>query len=208
MDATALEHVPAIIEQAARSPLGLFALMVIALSALGFVFFRGASELARVGIFMMLFAGVAAFGVATLRSAPSAAAAAEAPAPDSTPEPKDGSTAAAAATSAATVDGKWIAEVTYDWGETYREAFAFRQRDGEVLGSASFLGARRSLFDGRLDADRLSFIVRTQNLDGEALTWDYVGRVADDRIEFVLRSESDESAHAPVEFVAVRAEDG
>jgi hypothetical protein len=201
MDATALEHVPAIIEQAARSPLGLFALMVIALSALGFVFFRGASERARVAIFVMLFAGVAAFGVAALRSAPSAAAEAAVAAAETSAE-------STVAPTTADIDGKWVAEVTYDWGETYREAFAFRQRDGEVLGSVSFLGATRSLFDGRLDADRLSFVIRTQNLDGEGLRWDYVGRVGEDSIDFVLRSESNESAHAPVEFVAVRAEDG
>ena len=46
MELTAIEHMPAIIEQAAKSPLGLFALMVIALSSLGFFFFRGRPQAA------------------------------------------------------------------------------------------------------------------------------------------------------------------
>ena len=70
MELTAIEHMPAIIEQAAKSPLGLFALMVIALSILGFFFFRGATERTRIAMFVLLFVGVASFGVAAMRAVP------------------------------------------------------------------------------------------------------------------------------------------
>ncbi len=61
-------HIPKIIETAAKSPLGLFALMVLSVSALGFMFFHDASEILKAGIFVMLFSGVCAFGYAVMRS--------------------------------------------------------------------------------------------------------------------------------------------
>lgn len=43
--------------------------MVLALSVLGFVFFRKSSEKTRTAIFVLMFVGVASFGYATFRSA-------------------------------------------------------------------------------------------------------------------------------------------
>lgn len=62
-----MEYAPAIIEKAAKSPLGLFALMIIALSILGFFFFRTSSERTRIGMFVLMFVGVVSFGIATIR---------------------------------------------------------------------------------------------------------------------------------------------
>jgi len=191
MEASAIQHIPAIIEQAAKSPLGLFALMVIALSVLGFVFFRTSSERTRVAMFVMLFVGVASFGVATFRSVPFA-----------TPEP-------AIEMPLADIDGEWQAEITYDWGDAYREVFAFTYGDGEVLGSASFLGTKRALFEGRLEGNLLRFVVKTQeNLGGDGgvrdVTHHYTGKAVGERIEFVMRTEGGFSAHAPIEFIATR----
>jgi hypothetical protein len=62
-------NIPQIIEQAAKSNLGIFALMVIALSILAFLFFRQASQTIRVFIFLLLFAGAACFGFAFLQTA-------------------------------------------------------------------------------------------------------------------------------------------
>ena len=61
---------PELIAEAAKSTLGLAALMVIVLAALGFFFFRGASEKARVGIFLALLAGTAGFIAAVLSQEP------------------------------------------------------------------------------------------------------------------------------------------
>jgi hypothetical protein len=55
---------PEIIKQAATSPLGILALMIIGLAVLAFFFFRGAPVKVRVVIYVMLFFGVVAFGVA------------------------------------------------------------------------------------------------------------------------------------------------
>ena len=56
-----LSAAPELIAEAAKSTLGLAALMVIVLAALGFFFFKSASEKARVGIFLALLAGTAGF---------------------------------------------------------------------------------------------------------------------------------------------------
>jgi len=59
-----MESLPEIITAAAQSHLGILALLSIALSILAFFFFAKASEKVKVGIFVMLFLGVVAFGVA------------------------------------------------------------------------------------------------------------------------------------------------
>lgn len=64
-----IQSAPEIIGQAAKSPLGIFALMILSLSVLGFVFFRRSSERTRTAIFVLMFIGVAAFGYATFRTA-------------------------------------------------------------------------------------------------------------------------------------------
>ncbi len=192
MDSLA-QQLPSIIEQAARSPLGLLALMVIALAILGLVFFRGASERTRVGIFVLLFMGVAAFGVAAVRSTASLA-----PGPSSS-------------TPSADFDGRWRARVEYSWGVSRTEDFVLEVEDGEVRGTASFLGVDRAIQEGGVEGDRIRFATRTLEVLGAGdapreVTRRYEGRVADGVIQLVLRSEGGYSEHPPVEFVARRVE--
>ena len=63
------KSLPEIIKQAATSPLGILALMIIGLAILAFFFFRGASERTRLVIFVMLFFGVVAFGAVVMYQA-------------------------------------------------------------------------------------------------------------------------------------------
>ncbi len=189
MEASAIQQIPAIIEQAAKSPLGLFALMVIALSVLGFVFFRDAAERTRIAMFVLLFVGVASFGVAAMRVAPGEAA--------------------APAVAVADIAGEWRAEVKYDWGDSHHEDFAFNYDGTEVLGTASYLGKKRALFDGQIKGDRISFITKSQqSISSDNSIRDvvhhYTGKVAGDHIQFTLRSEGGFTEHVPVEFTAVR----
>jgi len=69
MDAL-FENAPKIIEQAAKSPLGLFALMILVLAVLGYFFFKESSEITRLIIFIMMFSGVCIFGFAIFRAVP------------------------------------------------------------------------------------------------------------------------------------------
>lgn len=61
-------RLPEIITAAAQSYLGILALLSVALSLLAYFFFAKASEKVRVGIFVMLFLGVIAFGAAMFRA--------------------------------------------------------------------------------------------------------------------------------------------
>jgi hypothetical protein len=63
-----IERLPEIITAAAQSYLGILALLSVALSVLAYFFFAKASEKVKVGIFVMLFFGVIAFGVAMFRA--------------------------------------------------------------------------------------------------------------------------------------------
>jgi hypothetical protein len=193
LEESVIQHIPAIIEQAAKSPLGLFALMVIALSILGFVFFRDAAERTRIAMFVLLFVGVASFGVAAMRVSP------------------DGSSAQPAlpAAAPADIDGEWVAEVKYDWGDSYREDFALNYDGAEVMGTVSYLGRKRAVSDGQLAGNRISFITRSQQTIGSgdanrAVVHRYIGQVSGDQIEFTLRSEGGFSEHLPVRFTAER----
>jgi len=62
------KSLPDIIKAAAQSQLGILALLVVALSILAYVFFAKAAMKIRVGIFVLLFAGVVGFGVAMFRA--------------------------------------------------------------------------------------------------------------------------------------------
>ena len=55
------QNVPQIIKEAATSPLGLLALMIIALAILAFFFFKDAGVPVRIAIFITLFAAVVVF---------------------------------------------------------------------------------------------------------------------------------------------------
>jgi hypothetical protein len=75
-----IEQVPNIIAAASKTPLGIFALMIIALSLSGFYFFRHASERTRLIVFLPLLIGVALYGyvVSSTRSTSSQTAARDA----------------------------------------------------------------------------------------------------------------------------------
>src|SRR5262245_21074597 len=53
------KNLPQIIKESAASPLGILALMIIGLAILAFFFFKQAGEKTRIGVFVMLFLGVA-----------------------------------------------------------------------------------------------------------------------------------------------------
>jgi hypothetical protein len=63
-----MEQLPQIISVAAQSYLGTLALLSVALSVLAYFFFAKASEMVKVGIFVLLFIGVLGFGVAMFRA--------------------------------------------------------------------------------------------------------------------------------------------
>ena len=179
-----LQSAPNIIGQAAKSPLGIFALMIIALSVLGFFFFRQSSEHTRIAMFVLMFVGVASFGAATLRSTSNSV---------STPPGN-----------AVDVNGSWKAKVRYSWGDTYDESFTFRVVNGELSGTASYLKKPRGISEGALKGNAISFAVSLDEILGNenrTYTNQYKGVVSNNEIRFTMQ---DTRGNPPIEFTAAR----
>lgn len=64
------KYAPQILEAAAKSLLGIFALMILCVSVLGYFLFRKSSEKTRIAIFVLMFVGVSFFGFAILYAVP------------------------------------------------------------------------------------------------------------------------------------------
>jgi TIR domain len=98
--------------------------------------------------------------------------------------------------------GAWEANVTYGWGDSYKEQFRFKPEDSRLFGTASFLGAARAIEDGKIEGDAISFSVRFQNMVGSATTDrknNYRGKLTGNEIRFNMQ---DDKGTPPVEFVA------
>jgi len=127
------------------------------------------------------------------------------------------------------LSGDWKAEVTYDWrgsdgfAEKCTEVFRFQLDGNELYGTASFLGTKKILIDGKLNGTRLSFITKQRLvMDTTSETYEpdsggfglqmrevekeeirrYRGRIVEDKIHFVLEIYGGFSEHVPIEFVA------
>ncbi len=67
---------------------------------------------------------------------------------------------------AAAITGSWAADVKYDWGDKYTEAFWFQPEGGKLFGTASFLGTKRGIEEGKIEGEAISFFVRYQEISG------------------------------------------
>ena len=104
---------------------------------------------------------------------------------------------------AGAIAGSWSGEVKYDWGDKHNEVFLFQPEGAKLFGTASFLGVKRGIEDGKIDGESISFIVRFQELAGDTTRdhknyyWgklngkEILVRIQDDRgsppVDFVLR---------------------
>jgi len=105
--------------------------------------------------------------------------------------------------------GRWTSRVRYDWGAVHEETLVLRVSNGEVHGSVSYLGVARTVEQGKLAGDRLSFITRSQETLGNApsreVTHRYSGTVRPGQLDLLLESGGGYSAHTPVDLLARRA---
>ena len=110
----------------------------------------------------------------------------------------------------AAVVGRWVATVKYEWGDTHEEQFEFRAQNGELSGTADYLGRPVPAEQISLDGSRLSFVTRSQESMGGDAPWKevthrYSGDVMPDAIRFTLVSAGGYTLHRPLSFVARRA---
>jgi hypothetical protein len=104
------------------------------------------------------------------------------------------------------VNGRWVAEVEYDWpGARQRETFEFEGDGTELRGSAGFLGVARGVEQGSVADGRLRFITRGAELEGAEMVRRYDGRLVEGELRFSLQIEGGSSPHVPVNFAARRA---
>jgi hypothetical protein len=103
------------------------------------------------------------------------------------------------------VAGVWESEVTYNWGSTYKERFFFEPEGGKLFGTATFLGAKRGIQDGRVGGDHISFNVRYEETLGN-LTREirnhYTARVSGNEMSVRMQ---DSRGTPPVEFKLTRS---
>src|SRR5262245_8705877 len=106
---------------------------------------------------------------------------------------------------AAEIAGTWSADVTYGWGEKIGELFFFQPEGNKLFGSASFLGAKRGIEEGKIEDDRLSFFIRFQESSGGATTEHknyYWGVLEGKTIRMRLQ---DDRGNPPLDFVLAKS---
>jgi hypothetical protein len=112
------------------------------------------------------------------------------------------------------VAGKWHASVTYDWGATYDTILEFEVDGSTLSGMAGYLadkeGDGRTILDGKLAENRISFTTKSWSMSGRQRfeeSHHYKGTVEGDSIHLTLRTDDTAySYHRGVAFVARRAQ--
>lgn len=114
---------------------------------------------------------------------------------------------AVAPNAAVDLAGRWQADVKYSWGPTYPEVFDFKIDGNEVFGTASYLRGGRSIVDGKLEGNKLTFTTKSQTMLGDKSYEEkhhYRGRISGDAIEFILQTDSGYDDRPPEMFTAKR----
>jgi hypothetical protein len=104
------------------------------------------------------------------------------------------------------VAGSWSGVVVYPWNAKYVEEFFFQPEGARLFGTASFLGLKRGIEEGRSDGDNLAFYVRYDEVSGgerRERKNHYWGKVSGDRIFIRMQ---DDRGSVPVEWALTRAE--
>jgi len=75
-----------------------------------------------------------------------------------------------------------------------------------VYSSASFLGTKRGILDGKVMKNKLRFMTITTEVSGSQsaseLTHDYRGTILHDEIRFIMQTRGGSSAKIPIEIIA------
>jgi len=103
--------------------------------------------------------------------------------------------------------GSWTADVIYGSGERRREQFFFQPEGASLYGTASFLGDKRGIEDGRITGSAISFSVGFEevvNSATQARVNRYEGKLVGNEIHLKL---FDDTGSPPVEFTLVKSEE-
>ena len=103
---------------------------------------------------------------------------------------------------AANVDGKWVAQVPGQGGQTREVTFTFKAEGGKLTGSVSGRQGEVPISDGTVKGDDISF-TQTFEAQGNSTKLLYTGKISGDEMKMTRKREgSDQPA---TEFTAKRA---
>lgn len=111
------------------------------------------------------------------------------------------------------INGTWKAKVIYDWQNAmYTETFVFKGEGNEVWGTASRFEINRGIDEGKIEKDKITFIIKTRERMGDGdpirdVVHKYRGKVVNDEIRFVMETQGGYSGHVPIEFTAKKVSD-
>lgn len=101
---------------------------------------------------------------------------------------------------AAKLAGRWRGEITYPWGTKYQEEFFFTVEGNTLFGTASFIGIKRGVEEGRIAGATILFKVSFEETTGDGTrigTNRYEGTLSGDKLVIKF---FDQVGSAPVEI--------
>ena len=102
---------------------------------------------------------------------------------------------------AANVDGKWVAQVAGQGGQTREVTFTFKAEGAKLTGTVSGRQGDTPISDGTIKGDDISF-TQTLEVQGNSIKLIYTGKVSGDEIKMTRKRDgSDQPAS---EFTAKR----
>ena len=109
--------------------------------------------------------------------------------------------AAITAVWAANIDGKWVAQVPGQGGQTRETTFTFKAEGEKLTGSVTGRQGDVAITDGTIKGDEISFS-QTFNAQGNTIKLLYKGKISGDEIKLTRTVEGMD--RPPSEFVAKR----
>jgi hypothetical protein len=109
--------------------------------------------------------------------------------------------AASALAWAANVDGKWVAQVAGQGGQTREVTFNFKAEGGKLTGTVSGRQGDTPISDGTVKGDDISF-TQTFEAQGNTIKVIYTGKVSGDEIKMTRKREGGDQP--ATEFTAKR----
>ena len=101
--------------------------------------------------------------------------------------------------------GSWKGDVTYPWQVSHTEQFLFQLEEDKLFGTATFLGVKRGIGDGKIVGETISFSVAFEEIYGSTMRSRrnrYEGKLSGDTIRLRIM---DDQGNSPVELVLTRS---
>jgi len=102
---------------------------------------------------------------------------------------------------AANVDGKWVAQVPGQGGQTREVTFNFKADGAKLTGTVSGRQGDTPISDGTIKGDDISF-TQSFEMQGNSIKLTYAGKVSGDEIKMTRKREGSDQPAA--EFTAKR----